>query len=64
MNLQEETAELKLSEFIIIIDLPILPGKIMAPEPQMVPAIDFTQFNTDQRIIHQYKINYFLYKSK
>ena len=33
MNLQEESAELKLSEFIITIDLPIPPGEISAPEP-------------------------------
>ena len=41
MNLQEELAEPKLSEFIIIIDLLIPPGEITAPEPQVVPATDF-----------------------
>ena len=64
MNLREEPAEPKLSEFIITIDLPIPPGEITAPEPQVVPATDFTQLNADQRIIHQYKMNYFFYKSK
>ena len=33
MNLQEEPAELKLLEFMITIDLLILPGEITAPEP-------------------------------
>ena len=33
MNLQEEPAEPKLSEFIITIDLPIPLGEITAPEP-------------------------------
>ena len=42
MNLREEPAEPKLSEFIITIDLPIPPGEITAPEPQVVPAINFT----------------------
>ena len=64
MNLQEEPTEPKLLEFIITIDLLIPPGEITAPEPQVVPATDFMQLNTDQRIIHQYKMNYFLYKSK
>ena len=64
MNLREEPTEPKLSEFIITIDLLIPPGEITAPELQMVPATDFTQLNADQRIIHQYKMNYFLYKSK
>ena len=64
MNLREELAEPKLLEFIVTIDLPIPPGEITAPESQVVPAIDFTQLNIDQRMIHQYKINYFLYKSK
>ena len=64
MNLREELVKPKLSEFIITIDLPIPPGEITAPEPQMVPATDFAQLNLDQRMIHQYKINYFLYKSK
>ena len=56
--------EPKLSEFMVTIDLLIPPREITAPEPQGVPATDFAQLNTDQRIIHQYKINYFLYKSK
>ena len=64
MNLREELAEPKLLEFMITIDLLIPPGEITAPEPQVVPATDFAQLNTDQRIIHQYKINYFLYKSE
>ena len=42
MNLREELMELKLLKFIIIIDLPIPPGEITAPEPQVVPATDFT----------------------
>ena len=33
MNLREESAELKLLEFMVIIDLPISPGEITAPEP-------------------------------
>ena len=33
MNLREEPAEPKLSEFMVIIDLPIPPGEIMASEP-------------------------------
>ena len=33
MNLREELAELKILEFIIIVDLPIPPGEITAPEP-------------------------------
>ena len=41
MNLREELTELKLSEFMITIDLPIPPGEITAPEPQVVPATDF-----------------------
>ena len=41
MNLREESAELKLLEFIIIIDLPVPPGEIMALESQVVPATDF-----------------------
>ena len=64
MNLREEPTELKLLEFMVTINLPIPLGEITAPELQMVPATNFTQLNTDQRIIHQYKINYFLYKSK
>ena len=64
MNLREESAEFKLLEFMIIIDLLIPPGEITAPEPQVVPATDFAQLNADQRIIHQYKMNYFFYKSK
>ena len=32
MNLREELAEFKLSEFIVIIDLPIPPGEITASE--------------------------------
>ena len=56
--------ELKLLEFIITINLLIPPGEITAPEPQVVPATNFAQLNINQRIIHQYKINYFLYKSK
>ena len=47
MNLREELAESKLSEFMIIIDLLIPPGEITAPEPQMVPATDFTKLNTN-----------------
>ena len=42
MNLREELAEPKLSEFMVTIDLLIPPGEIMAPEPQMVPATKFT----------------------
>ena len=34
--------EPKLSEFMVTIDLPIPPKKITAPEPQVVPATDFT----------------------
>ena len=64
MNLREEPTEPKLLEFIVIINLPIPPGKIAAPEPQVMPATDFVQLNADQRIIHQYKINYFFYKFK
>ena len=41
MNLREEPAEFKLSEFMVIINLPISPGEIIAPEPQVVPATDF-----------------------
>ena len=41
MNLREESAEPKLLEFMVTIDLLILPGEIMAPEPQVVPATDF-----------------------
>ena len=33
MNLREELTELKLLEFMVIIDLPIPPGEITAPEP-------------------------------
>ena len=33
MNLQEEPAEPKLMEFMVIIDLLILPGEITALEP-------------------------------
>ena len=47
MNLREELTESKLSEFIIIIDLLIPSGEIMALEPQMVPATDFTKLNTN-----------------
>ena len=42
MNLQEELIKPKLLKFMVTIDLPIPPGKIMAPEPQVVPATDFT----------------------
>ena len=42
MNLREELMELKLSEFMITINLLISPGEITASEPQVVPAIDFT----------------------
>ena len=42
MNLWKEPIEPKLLEFMVIIDLPIPPGEIMAPEPQVVPATDFT----------------------
>ena len=52
MNLREELTKPKLSEFMVIIDLPILPGEITVPEPQVVPTTDFTQLNTDQRIIY------------
>ena len=52
MNLREEPAEPKLLEFMITVDLPIPPGEIMALEPQVVPATDFIQLNTDQRIIY------------
>ena len=41
MNLREDPAELKLSEFMVTIDLLIPPGEITAPEPQVVPATDF-----------------------
>ena len=41
MDLREKPAELKLLEFIITIDLPILLGEITALEPQVVPATDF-----------------------
>ena len=41
MNLREERIKPKLLEFIVTIDLPIPPGEITAPEPQVVPAIDF-----------------------
>ena len=41
MNLREELTEPKLSEFIVTIDLPIPPGEIIAPKPQVVPATDF-----------------------
>ena len=34
--------KLKLLEFMVIINLLIPPGEIMALEPQMVPATDFT----------------------
>ena len=33
MNLREELAEPKLLEFMVIIDLPIPLGEIIAPEP-------------------------------
>ena len=52
MNLREELTEPKLLKFIIIIDLPIPSGEIIALEPQVVPATDFAQLNTDQRIIY------------
>ena len=42
MNLREEPTKPKLLKFIITIDLPIPPGEITAPEPQMVPTTDFT----------------------
>ena len=42
VNLREEPMEPKLLEFIITIDLPIPPREIIAPEPQVVPATDFT----------------------
>ena len=64
MKLQEEPTEPKLLKFMVTIDLPIPPKEITAPEPQVMPTTNFTQLNADQRIIHQYKINYFLYKSK
>ena len=41
MNLREELMEFKISEFIIIINLLIPLGEIMALEPQVVPATDF-----------------------
>ena len=41
MNLREESAELKLLEFMVTIDLLIPPGEITAPESQVVPATDF-----------------------
>ena len=41
MNIQEELTEPKLSEFMVTIGLPIPPGEITAPEPQVVPATDF-----------------------
>ena len=47
MNSQEEPVELKLLEFMVTIDLLILLREITAPEPQAVPATDFTQLNTD-----------------
>ena len=42
MNLREELAEPKLLEFMVIIDLLIILGEITAPEPQVVPATNFT----------------------
>ena len=42
MNLREEPVKPKLLEFIITINLLIPPGEITAPEPQVVPATDFT----------------------
>ena len=42
MNLREELIKPKLSEFIVTINLPIPLGEITAPEPQVVPATDFT----------------------
>ena len=42
MNLREELTEPKLLEFMVTIDLPIPLGEITAPEPQVVPATDFT----------------------
>ena len=41
MNLREELAEFKLSEFMVTINLLISPGEIMALESQVVPATDF-----------------------
>ena len=52
MNLREKLTKPKLLEFMVIIDLPILLGEITEPEPQVVPATDFAQLNTDQRIIY------------
>ena len=42
MNLREELAKPKLLEFMVTINLLIPPGEITAPEPQVVPATDFT----------------------
>ena len=42
MNLQEEPAEPKLSEFMVTVNLPIPLRKITALKPQIVPVTDFT----------------------
>ena len=64
VKLREEPKEPKISEFLVTVEGSPTPGDITMPDQQKVPATDLAQLTADQRGVHKYKMDYFLYELK